>query len=135
MSSALFYLAASGMLCVLLWIPYILNRLFVWGVPAFISNYPDKKFPANAPDVPIWAERSQRAHWNMVEILPGFVAVVIAAYLVDANNGAVAASAAVFFWARVFHAVIYTLGVPYLRTPVYLVSWATVLIIGAQVVF
>ncbi len=38
MESTLYYLAASGMLCVLLWIPYILNRVFVWGIPAFASN-------------------------------------------------------------------------------------------------
>ena len=134
MNLALFYLAASGMLCVLLWIPYILNRVFVWGIPAFVSNYPDKKFPADAPPIPIWAERAQRTHLNMVETLPAFAAVVLAAYLTDANNDVVATWAAVFFWARIFHASVYILGVPYLRTPIYLMSWAAVLTIGAQVV-
>ena len=135
MNSALYYLAASGMLCVLLWTPYILNRVFVWGIPAFVSNYPDKKFPAEAPQIPVWAQRAQRTHLNMVETLPAFAAVVIAAYLVDANNAIVATWAAVFFWARIFHASVYILGVPYLRTPIYLISWAAILVIGAQVVF
>ena len=135
MNSALSYLAASGMFCVLLWTPYILNRIFVWGIPAFLSNYPDKKFPAEAPPIPVWAQRAQRTHLNMVETLPAFAAVVIAAYLVNADNNTVAIWAAVFFWARVFHASVYIFGVPYLRTPIYLVSWAAVLIIGAQVVF
>ncbi len=134
MDSALFYLAASGMLCVLLWVPYIVNRLFVWGLPAFVSNYPSKQFPAEAPPIPLWAERAKRTHLNMVETLPAFVAVVLAAYLVDADNSLVATGAAVFFWARVFHASVYILGVPYLRTPIYLVSWAAVLVLGAQVV-
>ena len=135
MDSALFYLAASGMLCILLWTPYILNRLFVWGIPAFISNYPNNKFPSEAPAIPVWAERAQRTHLNMVETLPTFIAVVLAAYLTDANNGAVATWAAIFFWARVLHASVYIFGVPYLRTPIYLISWASVLMIGAQVVF
>lgn len=121
------------MLCVVLWVPYILNRVFVWGIPAFVSNYPSRKFPADAPTIPIWAERAQRAHLNMVETLPAFAAVVLAAYLTAGNNPVVTLWAAVFFWARVFHASVYILGIPYLRTPIYLVSWAAVLIIGAQV--
>ncbi len=134
MNLVLYYLALSGILCVLLWIPYILNRVFVWGIPAFASNYPSKKFPAEAPTIPVWAKRSQRAHLNMVETLPAFAAVVLAAYLTDANNPIVISWAAIFFWARVFHASVYILGVPYLRTPIYLISWAAVLIIGIQVV-
>ncbi len=134
MNLVLYYLALSGILCVLLWIPYILNRIFVWGIPAFASNYPSKKFPAEAPTIPVWAKRSQRAHLNMVETLPAFAAVVLAAYLTDANNPIVISWAAIFFWARVFHASVYILGVPYLRTPIYLISWAAVLIIGIQVV-
>lgn len=135
MNSTLYYLASSGMLCVLLWIPYILNRVFVWGIPAFVSNYPDKTFPAEAPSIPVWAQRAQRTHLNMVETLPAFAAVVVAAYLTNPDSSIVATSAAVFFWARIFHASVYILGVPYLRTPIYLVSWAAVLVIGAQVVF
>ena len=135
METALYYLALSGILCVLLWTPYILNRVFVWGIPAFVSNYPTKKFPEEAPEIPVWAQRAQRTHLNMVETLPAFAAVVLAAYLSEASGAVVGLWAAVFFWARVFHASVYILGVPYLRTPIYLVSWAAVLVIGVQVVF
>lgn len=134
METAYTYLGLSGLLAVLLWTPYILARVFVWGLPAFLNNYP-AGFPAEQPEPPLWAQRAQRAHLNMVETLPAFAAVVLAAGLLkgDAVGPTVALWAQIFFFARLAHALVYTLGLPYLRTPVYLVSWAAVLMIGAQV--
>jgi uncharacterized MAPEG superfamily protein len=133
METAYHYLALSGVLTVLLWTPYILARVFVWGLPTFLNNYPDG-YPAKQPEPPLWAQRAQRAHLNMVETMPAFIAVVVAAGFLagEAAVAVVATWAAVFFYARIAHAVVYILAVPFLRTPVYLVSWAAILIIGAQ---
>ena len=135
METALYYLALSGILTVLLWAPYIAARAFVWGIPTFLNNYPEG-FPAKAPEQPLWAERAQRAHLNMVETMPAFIAVVVAAALAPALSASAAATvscwAEIFFFARVAHAVVYILGVPFLRTPVYLTSWAAILVIGGQ---
>ena len=136
MEQAYTYLAYSGMLAVLLWTPYILARVFVWGLPTFLNNYPEG-FPAKAPEPPLWAQRAQRAHLNMVETLPAFVAVVAAASFLGTTGDQAAligTLAQVFFFARIAHAVVYTLGIPFLRTPVYLVSWACVLLIGFQAI-
>lgn len=135
METAYLYLALSGMLTLLLWTPYILARVFVWGLPTFLSNYPEG-FPAQAPEPPLWAQRAQRAHLNMVETLPALVAVIVAAtWLVgDASGPLIGTLTQVFFFARLGHAIVYTLGIPYLRTPVYLVSWACVLAIGWQAI-
>lgn len=132
MDTAYFYLGLSGLLTVLLWTPYILARAITWGIPTFLNNYP-AGFPKVQPDAPLWAERAHRAHLNMVETLPAFVAVVIAAGQLApaAVYENIVLWAQVFFWARVAHAVVYTLGIPYLRTPVYLTSWAAVLVIGS----
>ncbi len=131
------YLVLSGVLTLLLWTPYIVARLYVWGPLTFLSNYPEN-FPIEAPQQPLWAERAQRAHLNMVETMPAFIAVVIgSSYLVSSSTQSVAAIAswcAVFFWARVAHAIVYILGVPYLRTPVYLVSWFSILAISASAI-
>lgn len=133
METTLYYLALSGVLTVLLWTPYILARVFVWGLPTFLNNYPDG-FPQKQPEPPLWAIRAQRAHLNMVETMPAFIAVVIAALLMqDVNTmkgDTIALWAEVFFMARVLYAVVYIAGIPYLRTPVYLVSWASILMIG-----
>ncbi len=136
MDTILFYLVLSGILTVLLWTPYIAARLFSWGVGTFLNNYPEG-FPAKSPEQSLWAARAQRAHLNMVETMPAFVAVTVAALSVNTPDASVLASMAfwakVFFFARLAHAAVYIAGLPYLRTPVYLVSWAAVLIIGFRV--
>jgi uncharacterized MAPEG superfamily protein len=132
MEQAYIYLAASGVLTVLLWTPYIVARLFVWGLPTFLNNYPEG-FPAKAPEPPLWAQRAERAHLNMVETMPAFIAVVVAAGMLGVAGAAtVSMWAGVFFYARVVHASVYILAVPFLRTPVYLVSWAAILMIGKE---
>lgn len=136
MDTAYLYVGLSAALTVLLWIPYILARIFVWGIPVFLNNYPEG-FPATRPDQPLWAERAQRAHLNMVETLPAFIGVVLAAGLLVGDNAhavqTVSLWAGVFFWARILHAVVYTLGIPYVRTPVYLASWLSILVIARQI--
>jgi len=134
MENAYIYLTLSGMLTLLLWTPYILARLFLWGLPTFLNNYPEG-FPATAPEPPLWAQRAQRAHLNMVETMPAFIAVIVAAtWLVgDAQGALIGGLAQLFFFARVAHAGVYILGIPYLRTPVYLLSWGAVLAIGYTV--
>jgi len=134
METVYFYLGLSGMLTVLLWTPYILSRAITWGIPTFLNNYPEG-FPRTQPEVPLWAQRSQRAHLNMVETLPAFAAVVLAAGQIAPESAyqTITTWAQIFFFARVGHALVYTLGIPYLRTPVYLVSWAAILVIGSSI--
>lgn len=133
MQEAYTFLALSGLLTVLLWTPYIVARLFVWGLPTFLHNYPEN-FPVDQPQPPLWAERAKRAHLNMVETMPAFVAVIVAAALAGDANAAPTVNqwAAIFFFARIAHAIVYILRIPGLRTPVYLISWAAILVIGFQ---
>lgn len=133
METAYLYLTLSGVLTLLLWTPYILARIFVWGPLTFLGNYP-KGFPAEEPAPPLWAARAKRAHLNMVETMPAFIAVVVGTdYLIGDSAGlVVGAWAQVFFFARIVHAVVYTLGIPGLRTPVYLASWAAILMIARE---
>ena len=133
METAYFYLAASGVMTILMWTPYILSRMVVWGIPTFLNNYP-ANFPAEEPSPPLWAQRAKRAHLNMVETMPAFIAVVLAAAVIAPSDAyaSIGQWSAVFFFARLAYAAVYTLGVPYLRTPSYLVSWAAILMIGFE---
>lgn len=136
MNDIYFYLTLSGILTLLLWTPYILARVFVWGLPTFLNNYPEK-FPIETPEQPLWAERAQRAHLNMVETMPALIATVIGASFFAGNDSAtlatIASWSAIFFWSRVAYAFVYITGIPFVRTPVYLVSWLSILAIGSTV--
>ncbi|UTW55359.1 MAPEG family protein [Kordiimonas sp. SCSIO 12610] len=135
MNTIYMYLGLSGVLTLLLWTPYIVARMFAWGIPTFLNNYPEG-FPEKAPAQPLWAARAQRAHLNMVETMPAFIAVTLAATGLLAGNAeaiaTVSSFAQLFFFARLAHAVVYILGIPFLRTPVYLVSWFAILAIAVQ---
>lgn len=133
MEQAYFHLLLSGVFTALSWTPYIAARVVVWGPKHFITNYPEG-FPATAPEPPMWAQRAQRAHLNTVETMAAFVAVLIAALELaePAAHDAIGTLAQVFFLARLVYSAVYVAGVPFLRTPIYLVSWACILLIAAQ---
>ena len=83
--------------------------------------------PHNAP----WAQRAHRAHLNMIENLPAFATLVIIAQLTETS---VSGAAALFFWARVLHAVVFILGIPYIRTLAFVASWIAMLSIFFSVI-
>lgn len=77
-----------------------------------------------------WAGRAQRAHRNMLENLPLFIALVLIAQIASRTNAMTALGAQLFFWGRLAHAIIYIAGVPWLRTLAWLVS-----VIGLVLIF
>lgn len=131
------YLALSGALTILLWLPYVVGRLYVVGLIGLFHGYPQGR-PPTEKALPLWAERSKRAHYNMVETMPAFIAVVLAAIFLAEEDAQVIASVAcwaqLFFYARVAHAIVYTFGTPFLRTPIYLLSWFAVLAIAYEAI-
>jgi uncharacterized MAPEG superfamily protein len=84
------------------------------------------------PPLTGWAGRAKRAHYNMLESLVVFAIVVIVAHLAGKANAATALGAALFFWARLAYAIIYVVGVPWLRTAVWAVSLAGIVLIFVQ---
>ena len=80
-----------------------------------------------------WAGRAQRAHRNMLENLVLFAALVLVAVVAQKTNSTTLAGAQVFFWARVAYAVVYLIGIPWLRTAVWTVSVIGLIMIFSQV--
>jgi uncharacterized MAPEG superfamily protein len=81
-----------------------------------------------------WAGRAQRAHHNMLESLVLFAALVLVAVVAQKTNSTTAAGAQLFLWARVAYAVIYVIGIPWLRTAVWFASVIGLVMIFSQLV-
>jgi len=76
------------------------------------------------PPLQGWAGRAQRAHRNMLESLAIFAALVLVAQLAGKTGAATQLGAQLFFWGRVAYAPVYVIGVPWLRTGLWGVSFA-----------
>jgi uncharacterized MAPEG superfamily protein len=129
MTPDLRYLALTAMLTASLWIPYVACQVMRNGFPA-PSNYVD---PAPRP-VPLWGKRADRALMNGVEVLGGFAALVIVAHLAGRANAMTALWAALFFWARVAHALVYWFAIPYVRTIVFTLGYVSIVGIFWEIV-
>lgn len=124
MSDDLFYLTLSAGLCAVLWIPYILNRVQQQGMANAVG------YMENPPEPPAWARRAHRVHLNFVENLAPFAALVLVAHVGGLASELTALGAAIFFWARVVHTVVFYAGIPWIRTLAFTASW-----IGMAMVF
>jgi uncharacterized MAPEG superfamily protein len=119
MPTELFWLTLTAAMTGLFWVPYILDRIMARGLMGAMAN----PTPDAAPQAP-WAQRQMRAHTNAVECLVVFAALVLTAHDLGISNGATAGACAVYFWARLAHYLIYTFGIPVLRTLSFAVSFA-----------
>ena len=126
MKTELWYLVLVTVFTGLLWIPYILDRVLVRGLIEAVG------YPENPKPQSLWAQRMMRAHSNAVENLVVFAVLVLAAQVAGVSNGAIASAAMVYFWARVVHAVVYSLGVPWLRTLSFAVGFLCQAVIAWQ---
>ena len=69
------------------------------------------------------AARAARANANFLETFPFFAAAVLAVVLTKTNTAHTAFGAELYFWARLAYLPIYIIGIPYLRTVVWAVSF------------
>jgi uncharacterized MAPEG superfamily protein len=111
MPKELFWLTLTVALTGLIWIPYILDRIMVCGLADTLAN-PSPNMKPQSP----WAQRMMAAHVNAIENLVVFAALVLIAQDVKVSSGATVFAAALYFWSRLAHVVVYTAGIPVART-------------------
>jgi uncharacterized MAPEG superfamily protein len=83
-------------------------------------------------ELPGFAGRARRAHLNMIENMVLFTALVLIAVVANKTNAMTALGAMLFFWGRLLYAVIYLIGVPWLRTLAWFVSVIGMVVIALQ---
>ena len=89
----------------------------------------------NREDLPVltgFAGRAKRAHLNMIENMVLFSILVLVAVIANKTNATTAMGALIFFWGRLIYAVIYLLGIPWLRTVAWFVSVIGMVMIAWQ---
>jgi uncharacterized MAPEG superfamily protein len=117
MTTELKYLALVTTLTALIWIPYILNMIMVRGVLDAVG------YPENPKPMAPWAERMKAAHYNAIENLAVFAALVLIADAAGVGGEATAAACVIYFWARVVHLAAYTFKISWVRTLAFVVGW------------
>ena len=118
MSKELLWLTWTAVLTGVMWIPYILDRIQVRGLVGAMGN----PTPKDAPQSP-WAQRLMHAHRNAIENLVVFATLVLILDALNISTPATVVACSVFFYARLTHAVVYTLGIPVARTLAFAVGF------------
>ena len=127
MTVELKYLALVTTLTALIWIPYILNMIMVRGVADAVG------YPENPKPMAPWATRMKAAHYNAVENLVVFAALVLVAHVVGVKGEATALACVIYFWARVVHLLAYTFRIPWVRTLAFVVGFGCQLTLAYKV--
>jgi uncharacterized MAPEG superfamily protein len=118
MSREIFWLTLTIAMTGLFWVPYILDRARIRGLTGAMDN----PRPTDPPQSD-WAQRQMCAHTNAVENLVIFAPLVLIVETLDVSSGITAAACSAYFWARLVHYIVYTMGIPVARTLAFTVGW------------
>jgi uncharacterized MAPEG superfamily protein len=121
MTTDLKILAWMAGLTALMWIPYILARMATAGI------MPTLTYVADDSPLPPWAARAKKAHYNEIENLAPFAAVVLVAQAGGMAGPTTALWATIYLWARIVHYIGYLTLIPFVRTLAFAVGWLAII--------
>lgn len=99
-------------------------RIMQYGLAAGVGNRDEPRTLSG------WGARADRASANMLENLPLFAILVLVAHAAGISNHNTVLGTQLFFLGRLAHAVIYILGITWLRTLAYLVAVAGMVLVA-----
>jgi uncharacterized MAPEG superfamily protein len=108
----LFWLAATTAMTGPMWVPYTLMNIYKNGLWAALKN----PSPETAAAPTGLRRRLMSAHANAIENLGLYAAVVLVAVLAHRTSPLTAMAASAYFFARLVHYVVYSAGIPVVRT-------------------
>lgn len=132
MTIELSFLLATTVLLTLLWIPYVV-AIVKSGAELTPDTYRTLQLPS---DMPHWVNRANRAHQNLVEQFGAFAAVILIAHVAGVSTTVTSIAAAVYFIARVVHAVVMLGGYSILkaRTRSFFTAMLSILAIVVEII-
>jgi len=117
-SREIYWLTLTVAMSAILWLPYIINRLYEEGIAKALWN-PE---PDAGPKAQ-WAVRMMAAHENAVENLVIFVPLVLIIEVLGINNENTAFACVLYFFSRLAHYLVFSFGIPILRVIIYFISF------------
>ncbi|WP_374312664.1 MAPEG family protein [Dongia sp.] len=126
MSTELTLLIWSVVLCIAQMLIAVMATQMQVGLPTLAGNRDDM------PPLTGLAGRATRAHRNMLENLPLFAALALVTQIGMLGNDMTALGAQLFFWGRAAYAVVYLIGLPWVRTGSWAISMAGLVLILTQ---
>lgn len=112
MTTELYWLTLTALMTALFWLPYILDRIMVRGLITAITGTTAER----TDDQSEWAQRAIRAHTNAIENLAIMAPAVLVAHVVGISTPLTQTAVMVYFFARLVHYLVYTFGIPVVRT-------------------
>jgi uncharacterized MAPEG superfamily protein len=119
MRQELTWLTYTTTMTAVFWVPYILNRLKEKGTVKAVCDSDYDLTPKAA-----WAKRMRRAHFNAIENLAIFAPLVLALQAAGISTQTTVLACEVYFFTRLVHFIVYTAGVPIVRTLSFAVGFA-----------
>ena len=126
MSIEIVVLAAAGGLALMLTLIQGTRNVLVLGLTTAAGNQHDVA-PWGG-----WNDRLNRALRNLIEAIAIYAPIAIAVYALGVGNETSALGAKIFFGARLVHAVVYTAGVPWIRTGAWFVGVIGILMVASS---
>lgn len=115
LTPTLYWLVLTIAMTGLLWIPYIGYLLKALGpIEALMEG------GGAEPDDYTWARRAKKAHYNAVENLAVFAPLTLIVCAMGLDSSFTSAAALAYFCIRAAHFAVYTLGLPFARTILFL---------------
>ena len=125
LTTELYWLTLTVLMTALMWVPYIVNRVIEQGIGFALWD------PRGETKTKIaWAERMAHAHTNAVENLIIFSPLVLILHLTHLNNALTAMACTVYFFSRLTHYIVFSLGIPLLRVFTFMISVVAQLILA-----
>jgi len=121
-------LTAVVAMSAVMWIPYDINMVLARGLRGAVG------YSENPAPMAGWAQRMKAAHYNSVENLVVFAALVLIAHAAGISTDITVLASQLYFWARLVHLLAYTFAIPWVRSLGFIGGWVCQIMLLSQLI-